>query len=159
MSERAAVEDFLYHEADLLDRWALHEWADLFTDDGEYLVPSTDTPDGDPVTSLYLIFDDRARITERAIRLLSRHAHAEFPHSSLRHMVSNVRILSAGAEELEVGCNLVAYRSSRDRVDIFPAHCEYLLRRGGAAGFQIRSKKAILDTQSLRTQNRLSFII
>jgi hypothetical protein len=48
---------FLYNEAALLDSWQLNEWVALFTDDGEYLVPSTDSPDGDPQKDLFLIFD------------------------------------------------------------------------------------------------------
>ena len=66
---RAEVEDFLFHEADLLDRWALDEWAQLFTDDGEYLIPPTDLPDGDPGKHLFLVYDDRHRLGERAKRL------------------------------------------------------------------------------------------
>lgn len=30
--ERLQIEDFLFHEADLLDRWRLPEWLDLFTE-------------------------------------------------------------------------------------------------------------------------------
>ena len=36
---RSDAEDFLIQEAALLDSWKLMEWADLFTEDGEYLVP------------------------------------------------------------------------------------------------------------------------
>ena len=36
---RSDAEDFLFMEARLLDGWKLNEWAALFTDDGEYLVP------------------------------------------------------------------------------------------------------------------------
>src|SRR5258708_288736 len=54
---RSEAEDFLYREAALLDSWRLMEWAELFTDDGEYLVPSTDEPDGDPASTLFLIYD------------------------------------------------------------------------------------------------------
>ena len=33
MTSRAEVEDFLYHEAALLDEWRLDEWLALLTDD------------------------------------------------------------------------------------------------------------------------------
>jgi p-cumate 2,3-dioxygenase subunit beta len=36
---RAEVEDFLYHEAALLDEWKLNEWQELLTDDAAYYVP------------------------------------------------------------------------------------------------------------------------
>ena len=87
---RSDAEDFLIREAALLDAWKLEEWAELFTEDGEYLVPATDDPDGKPGASLFLIYDDRHRLGERAKRLLKKTAHAESPHSRTRHMTSNV---------------------------------------------------------------------
>ena len=36
LQSRAAIEEFLYREAELLDDWRLPEWADLFTDDARY---------------------------------------------------------------------------------------------------------------------------
>ncbi|MDP6228622.1 MAG: aromatic-ring-hydroxylating dioxygenase subunit beta, partial [Dehalococcoidia bacterium] len=42
------VEQFLYHEAALLDEWRLDEWLTFFTDDARYVVPTTDLPEGDP---------------------------------------------------------------------------------------------------------------
>jgi Small subunit of phenylpropionate dioxygenase len=44
---RAEVEDFLYHEAALLDEWKLNEWQELLTDDAAYYVPPNDQLDGD----------------------------------------------------------------------------------------------------------------
>src|SRR3546814_7066475 len=64
------VQSFLFHEADLLDRWQLNDWEALFADEASYLVPPTDV-DGDfadPSKSLFYIFDDRTRIHERVVR-------------------------------------------------------------------------------------------
>ena len=47
---RQEVEDFLYHEAALLDEWKLEEWQALLADDATYYVPPNDQPDGDLVT-------------------------------------------------------------------------------------------------------------
>ena len=44
---RAEVEDFLYHEAALLDEWKLDEWQALLTDDAAYYVPPNDQLEGD----------------------------------------------------------------------------------------------------------------
>ena len=38
--------------------------------------------------------DDRARLEQRALRLLKKEAHVEYPHSQTLHNVSNVRIVS-----------------------------------------------------------------
>ena len=63
---RAEAEDFLFHEAALLDEWKVKDWAALFTDDGEYMIPSTDDPHADPRTTLFLVFDDRHRLEPQA---------------------------------------------------------------------------------------------
>ncbi|HEX2890297.1 aromatic-ring-hydroxylating dioxygenase subunit beta [Vineibacter terrae] len=156
---RAAVEDFLFHEADLLDAWRLEEWAALFTDDARYLVPATDRPDDSPASSLYLIYDDHGRLVERARRLLKRAAHAEFPHSRTRHTVTNVRLLENGGDTARVSCNFVVYRSKREVMDIYPGRSEYELLVSDAAGFRIRLKKSVLDLEALRPHGKLSIIL
>ena len=58
---REQIENFLFHEADLLDEWRLDEWLALFTEDGGYYIPSTDTPKAQPHDTLYLVADDNDR--------------------------------------------------------------------------------------------------
>lgn len=159
LPSRAAVEDFLYCEAELLDSWRLGEWAELFTADGTYLVPATDAPEGDPGTTLFLIYDDRHRLAERAKRLGKRSAHAEFPHSKTRHMISNVRLAESADGTVTVSCNFVVYRTRGSRTDIFPGHSLYSLVAADDGGFRIRSKRAVLDIDALRPQGRLSIIL
>ncbi len=78
---REQIEDFLYYEAALLDEWRLDKWLELLTDDASYYVPSTDTPDGDHRTTLFLIADDAVRLRSRVKQLLGKspmrrpHAH------------------------------------------------------------------------------------
>jgi len=69
---RPQVEDLLYLEARLLDEWRLDEWLELYTSDARYVIPATDTADGDPERDLVLIDDDRARMQSRVERLGSR---------------------------------------------------------------------------------------
>ena len=155
---RSEAEDFLFKEAALLDAWRLEEWADLFTEDGEYLIPATDAPDGAPGTSLYLVYDDRHRLGERAKRLLKKTAHAEQPRSRTRHMSSNVMVAEAEGAMMPVFCNFVVFRSRMEKTDIYPGHAEYRLVRG-PDGLRIRSKKAILDIDVLRPQGKVSIIL
>lgn len=155
---RSEAEDFLFKEAALLDAWRLEEWANLFTDDGEYLIPATDAPDGAPGTSLYLVYDDRHRLGERAKRLLKKTAHAEQPRSRTRHMSSNVMVAEAEGAMMPVFCNFVVFRSRMEKTDIYPGHAEYRLVRG-SDGLRIRSKKAILDIDVLRPQGKVSIIL
>ena len=155
---RSEAEDFLFKEAALLDAWRLEEWANLFTEDGEYLIPATDAPDGAPGTSLYLVYDDRHRLGERAKRLLKKTAHAESPRSRTRHMSSNVMVAEADGAVMPVFCNFVVFRSRMEKTDIYPGHAEYRLVRG-SDGLRIRSKKAILDIDVLRPQGKVSIIL
>src|SRR5437763_16484513 len=90
---RTGIEDFLYHEAALLDAWRLDEWLALLTDDATYRVPSNDQPESDPKAALFTIADDMRRIRARVARLKDPHAHAESPRSRTRRLLSNVRIV------------------------------------------------------------------
>lgn len=155
---RSDAEDFLIREAALLDSWKLLEWADLFTEDGEYLVPATDDPEGKAGKSLFLIYDDRHRLGERAKRLLKPTAHAEAPHSRTRHMISNVVSGDAAGGSIPVTCNFVVFRSRMEVTNIYPGHAEYRLVQG-ADGLRIRSKKAVLDVDALRPHGKISIIL
>jgi p-cumate 2,3-dioxygenase beta subunit len=64
---RAEVEDFLYHEAALLDEWRLNDWEALLADDATYYVPPNDQLESDHRSTLFLVADDRERIRQRVI--------------------------------------------------------------------------------------------
>ena len=155
---RPQVEDFLFAEADLLDEWKLEEWSDLFTEDGQYLVPPLDEPKAHPAETLFLIYDDRVRLRERARRLLSKYAHAEFPHSRTTHLVSNVRIVEQGPESLVAKCNFIVTRAKGPVNDTYPGRSTYHLAKT-AGGLRIRIKRAALDLSVLRPQGKISIIL
>lgn len=155
---RAEVEDFLFREADLLDEWKLDEWTALFTDDGQYLVPPLDEPKGDPTQTLFMVYDDRHRLQERAKRLLSKAAHSEFPHSRTTHLVSNVRIVEQRGDELVVRCNFIVTRAKGPVNDTYPGRSTYHLL-STEAGLRIRIKRAALDLAVLRPQGKVSIIL
>jgi p-cumate 2,3-dioxygenase subunit beta len=66
---RADIEDFLFHEADLLDSWRLDEWLDLLTEDAACYVPPNDKSDAHHRSTLFTIADDAARLRARVIRV------------------------------------------------------------------------------------------
>jgi p-cumate 2,3-dioxygenase beta subunit len=156
---RSAAEDFLFHEAELLDAWRLEEWAALFADDGEYLIPSTNLPDGNPETSLFLVYDDRSRLVERAKRLLKKQAHAEFPHSITRHMIANVVVRGVQDAIAHVTCNFLVSRSRLGKTDLYPGHTEYRLRLTKDGKPAIRLKRAVVDLDALRPHGKVSIIL
>ena len=146
---RGEVEDFLYAEAALLDEWRLDEWFALFAPGSVYEVPTAGAPDDDDAAkALFYIADDYVRLRERVARLGKREAHAEFPRSRLRRMISNVRILSASAGQLRAACNLVCYRAKNGKVDTYFGHCLYGLDVS-ARPWRITAKRVMLDMDLL----------
>ena len=154
---RGQVEDFLYHEAELLDSWRMKEWFPLFTEDGEYLVPPIENPDADKETALFIINDDFHRLTQRAMRLTKRTAHVEWPRSKVRHMISNVRIVKQDAGQVFVEYNQLVFRAKRG-MDEFVCHVKQTLVPDGDS-FKIKSKRVILDLHALRPQGQISIIL
>ncbi len=156
---RLAVEEFLFHEAALLDSWRLDEWLALWTEEVSYLVPATDRPDGDPTRDLFFVQDDRFLLEQRVESLMTRTAWAESPHSTTRRIVANVQAARRDDGLIQAYANFVVYRSRRSTVDVYPGHYELLLVEGGPAGFQIRSRRALLSLEELRPHGRVSFIL
>lgn len=154
----AEAEELVKREAALLDDWKTTEWSDLFEEGGQYLVPSTDDPDGSPCQSLHLINDDYIRLVQRGVRLLKRTAHAEYPHSRTTRIVSNVRVSDGDDGASRIDCNFVVYRSRRDRMDVYPGRSIYQVVCDGDA-WKIRKKTAILGIEELRPQGKLSIIL
>ncbi|MBN8962403.1 MAG: aromatic-ring-hydroxylating dioxygenase subunit beta [Rhizobiales bacterium] len=156
---RADVEEFLFAEADLLDEWRLPEWLELFTDDATYSVPATDVPaNASPDNSLFYVADDRFRLSERVKRLMKRTAHAEFPHSRTRHVVSNVRIRSRAEAELEVSSAFITFRTKDGVTDTYFGSNRYRLVQVDG-NLRIRDKRCLLDSEGLRMQGRVSIIL
>ncbi len=161
---RAEVEDFLYHEADLLDGWHLDEWLALCTDDITYEVPATGLPDGAADASLYLIHDDRFMLESRVKRLLSRNAHAENPRSRTRRLLTNVRVgpvvrldgdgpaagfTTLGPDETAVRASFHVIRFRDDAMHHYVGLYTYRLRLVDGA-LRIAHRRAALDADSLR---------
>jgi p-cumate 2,3-dioxygenase subunit beta len=154
-----SVERFLYLEADLLDDWRLHEWLQYFDPSGYYLVPSTDKPDGDPARDLFLIQDDRFLLEQRVNSLLTRAAHAEYPRSRTRRIVSNVRAWHGDDQTLLVTANFAVYRVRSQTVHTYIGKYRHTLVRDEALGYRFVVRKAVLDLDVLRPHGKVSIIL
>ena len=156
---RAEVEDFLYHEAALLDEWKLKEWEALLTDDATYYVPPNDQLDSDHRNTLFLVADDRERIRQRIIRINDPNCHAEYPRSRTRRMISNVRILSVEGDLITVAANFVCYRFRRyERIREYVGGYRYVLKRTGDS-FRIKERRVFIDAHELGNLGSVSFIL
>ena len=87
----AACEQFLVHEAQLLDEARFDEWLALFTADAWYWVPSQ--PDQkSPRDTISLIYDDRRLLETRVRRLSSPRIYSQEPRSRTSRIVANATI-------------------------------------------------------------------
>ena len=156
---RAEVEDFLYHEADLLDRWKLDDWLGLLTEDAAYYVPPNDKPDADHRFTLFTVADDIVRLRERIIRLKDPNCHAEFPPSRTRRMISNVRITGMEGELILAEANFAIFRHRRNEpVREFVGRYRHKLKRTDD-GLKIHERRAILDAEELGPMGSVSFLL
>ena len=158
---RLEVEDFLYREAALLDDWKLKEWLALFSPRARYEVAPTGEADAGTLSSaecLFLVADDRERLEQRVIRLRKPQAHAEYPHSRVRHLYSNVRILGQQSDSIEVNSNFVTFRTKRNFTATYIGWHRWMLIRG-ADGFLIELKRMILDLDGLVPQGKVSLLL
>ena len=155
---RQEIEDFLFHEGELLDEFKLKEWAALFSSNGTYVIPPIGNPDADFKNSLFFVHDDRARLEQRALRLLKREAHVEYPHSTTLHNVTNVRIVNNEEDAVKIRCNFSTYRTKREVLDNYVGVNVYIFVKENGE-LKIQSKKVILKLDSLRPHGKVSIIL
>src|SRR5918999_5329192 len=117
---RREVEDFLYLEAELLDQRKLREWLELFTDDARYWMPirhnTLERPQeiSDELSKPgegYYFDDNKESLRLRVERVYSKSAWSELPPSRTRHLITNVRVKTSNAAEVEVDSNFLVYRT------------------------------------------------
>lgn len=95
--DAAACEQFLVHEARLLDDARFDEWLALFTPDAWYWVPS-EPGQANPLDTVSLIYDDRRLLETRVRRLASPRMYSQEPRSRTSRVVGNVTIEEADGD-------------------------------------------------------------
>jgi len=124
------IEEFLFHEARLLDERRFEEWMDLFTDDGIYWMP-TEENQQDGIETHSIFHDDKALMDHRVRRLNHPLNYAQTPPSRFRHLIGNVVIEddAGSGGEIQVRSSLVAVEYWRERQRVFAGDCHHRLRR------------------------------
>ncbi len=159
------IEQFLYHEAALLDARRFEDWYALLADDLEYWMPVRSTRTREDMDEEFakigegaLFDDDKHFMGERIRKLFTGFSWAEEPPSRTRHLVNNVRILekTEGPDlGVKIECGFVVYRSRlASDVDLWVGRREDQLRKKGSDGAWLIAKRHIfLDQVSLSSQN------
>ena len=154
--DRQQVEQFIYHEAQLMDEHRYDEWLALWSDDALYWAPSG-RDEIDPEREISLIYDDRVRLQVRIARLKSGFAHAQEPKSRMRRVVSNIVIEEAENGEITASSNFMLAELRRGKQDIFAGRTIHRLRPHNG-GFLLVTKKVLLINNDEYIDN-LTFLI
>jgi len=135
-------EQFLYHEARLLDTQRYEEWLGLFTDDATYWVP-LEQNQKDPFETSSIIHDDRTLLELRVRQARHPRAHARQPLARTVHQVGNVTGSEENGGEITVDSTLHLTEFRNEKQRLYGALVQHRLRRAGE-GFRIARKRVEL---------------
>jgi 3-phenylpropionate/cinnamic acid dioxygenase small subunit len=161
------IEEFLYHEADLLDQREFRAWLDLLAEDLVYFMPvrrnvkfgqhadRENTRQGEGIS---WFDEDKWTLTKRVEQILTGVHYAEEPLSRVTHMVSNVRLLDVvpsveAPEQVTVGCRFLVYQNRVEYESFtFVGRRTDVLRRSGD-GWLIARREMLLEQNVLLAKN------
>jgi 3-phenylpropionate/cinnamic acid dioxygenase small subunit len=156
------IEEFLYHEADLLDGRKFREWLDLLAEDLVYFMPirrnvkfgehdeRENTRQGEGIS---WFDEDKWTLTKRVEQILTGVHYAEEPLSRVTHMVSNVRLLNVTPNEVTVGSRFLVFQSRVEYENYtFIGRRTDTLRRNGDS-WLIARRELILEQNVLLAKN------
>jgi 3-phenylpropionate/cinnamic acid dioxygenase small subunit len=157
---------FLFEEAERLDRRRFQAWLELLADDIVYQAPVRVTRERGPLAEvsdeMFHLDENLTTLRWRVERLGTDFAWAEDPPSRTRHCVSNIRVRSASADQIEVSSYLLLYRNrgSDASHDLLSGERQDVLRRTGRGfdGWQLARRQVILDQATLGTKNLAIFL-
>ena len=122
------VEQFLYHEARLLDTQQYEAWLELFTADATYWVP-LEKDQRDALETSSIIHDDRTLLELRVKQARHPRAHARLPLARTVHQISNVSSTEKNNGETEVHSTLVLVEFRSEKQRTWGALVEHRLRK------------------------------
>ena len=159
------VEQFLYYEADLMDNHEYETWLNLFTEDARYWMPMNRNVSSEEMETERTVerremswFDEnKATLVDRVKQIRTGVHWAEEPYSRVSHLVSNVRLLDIGEEEVKVGSRFIVYRNRMvDEESFFVGKRVDTLRRQGRS-WKIARREIYLDQSVLLSKNFTNF--
>jgi len=160
MLRKFEAEEFLFHEAALLDGRRFDEWLSLLTDDIHYWMPIRRTTQAREVAleftapgGMAFFDDDKGTLTLRVQRLSVGRAWAEDPPSRTRRLITNVCVVEADDHSLTVQSNFHLHRSRlNSEEDTWFGRREDVLRRA-EGGLKLARRHIFLDQTVILAQN------
>jgi 3-phenylpropionate/cinnamic acid dioxygenase small subunit len=130
-------EQFLFHEARLLDTQQYEAWLELFTDDATYWIP-LEKDQASPLDTSSIIHDDKALLELRVKQARHPRAHARLPLARTVHQVGNIV-----ARDLVVQSSLIVVEFRNEKQRVWAGLAEHRLVRNGDS-FRIAHKRVDL---------------
>lgn len=169
---RVDVEEFLYHEAELLDERCFAGWLDLLADDIVYFVPmrrnverGSEAERGATREGVDINWfeDDKWTLTKRVEQIATGVHWAEEPGSRTTHVVSNVQIVEAlpsvvDAEEVVVRCRFIVYQNRVSYEEYFFVGKRTDTLRRVDDGWLLARREVTLDQNVLLAKNLTVFL-
>jgi 3-phenylpropionate/cinnamic acid dioxygenase small subunit len=166
LETRLQVEDFLYHEAELLDRRRFRDWLNILADDFIYKMPARHTVYWKSIDEEYedldhgmLYFDEtKETMATRVYKLETNTAWAETPPSRTRRLITNVRVKQDHGDELDVESYFHVYKSRLENTeDTYIGERLDRLRRKGDS-FEVVRRVVRLDQTVMLVKNISIFL-
>ena len=139
------IEEFLYHEAHLLDTQRLEEWLALFTEDATYWLP-LEREQKDPADTSSIVYDDRTLLELRVKQARHPRAHARLPLARTVHQVGNIAY-EEKKDETVVNSNLVLVEFRSEKQRVWGALVEHRLRRAGDSWMIARKRVDLVNSE------------
>ncbi|MEJ6013939.1 benzoate 1,2-dioxygenase small subunit [Corynebacterium sp. H127] len=118
------IEQFLYHEARLLDDREFEAWLELYHEDVDYWMPAWDdngelTEDPQREISL-MYYPNRGGLEDRIFRIRTERSSAtSLPEPRTGHNITNVEILETRENEVDVRHNWANYYYRYNTTDVY----------------------------------------
>jgi 3-phenylpropionate/cinnamic acid dioxygenase small subunit len=136
------VEEFLFHEARLLDEREFEAWMALFSDDGIYWIPATPGQQ-DPLGEVSIAYEDLQLLDVRVRRLRHPENYADQPHARTRRVIGNVMLDESDSAETVVRSNFTLVEIQNDEQRMFAGEYVHRLKAAGDS-FRIVQKRVNL---------------
>jgi 3-phenylpropionate/cinnamic acid dioxygenase small subunit len=124
------VEQFLFHQSELLDSKQWRAYIDLFADDGVYWMPAA-PEQTEWLDSASIFAEDKMLMTIRMGRVTHPNAWSQAPSWGTSHIVGNVVIEAAGDSELLVRSRFHMIELRRDSLRHFAGTYRHTLKVHG----------------------------
>ncbi|MCK9511722.1 MAG: 3-phenylpropionate/cinnamic acid dioxygenase subunit beta [Pigmentiphaga sp.] len=166
------IEEFLYAEAEALDRRRFEEWLDMLADDLVYHMPiRRNVKQGEHDArentragrDINWFEDDKWTLGKRVAQIRTRVHWAEEPLSRVSHLVTNVllgevRDGANGEREVDISSRFLLYQNRVEtETNIFVGKRYDTLRRGANGRWQVARRQIILDQNVLLAKNLTVF--